>query len=120
MSKLGRLFYCFLLIRVSYMINCAICTDTVCKYELVLRHQKTMTYTTSDSNGQPVAYDVGLSGSNLVTLSNVFRSSQDPNVGLTVSPDTVITADGYSPRYIVTINDLFPGPTIEVVQGAQV
>ena len=121
MSKLYRLIYgFFLLVRFSHVINCAICTDTVCKYEFVLRHHKTMTYTTLDSNGQPATYDVGLSGSNLVTISNLFRSSQDPNVGLAVSPDDVITADGFSPRYIVTINDQFPGPTIEVMQGAQV
>ena len=121
MSELSCLVYCFiLLVLFSHQVNCDICSDTVCKYDFILRRHKTMTYTTSDSNGQNATYDVSLSGSNLVTVSNLFRLSRDQNVGLSLSSDDVITADGYSPRYVITINDQFPGPTIEVMQGAQV
>jgi hypothetical protein len=38
---------------------------------------------------------------------------------IVVSPDDVITIDGL-PRTIITINDMFPGPTLEFIQGAQV
>ena len=97
-----------------------ICTDSVCNYDFVIRRHKTMTYTTNNSNGKPVTYDVVSTGNILKIASNSFRTAQDPNIGQIVSPDDVITADGYSPRYVITINDQFLGPTIEVMQGSQV
>jgi hypothetical protein len=34
-------------------------------------------------------------------------------------PDDVITADGFV-RSVITINGMFPGPTLEVMEGVQV
>ena len=102
-----------------------ICTSNICSYDFVLRHHKTMTFVTKVPGAvRPTAYDVILNGSNLTIAANLYRPANrsgviDPNVGKTVSSDDVITADGY-PRYIVTINDQFPGPTIKVTQGAKV
>ena len=39
--------------------------------------------------------------------------------GRRISNEDVITADGVQ-RNIITINGMFPGPTMEVMQGAQV
>ena len=113
---LGRLVVVWWLIS-SHETNASICTAAVCKYNFVLRRHKTMTYTALDSNGNRIIYDVKLNGGILTTASD---SLQDSNSGQIVSPDDVITADGYSPRYVITINDQFPGPTIEVMQGSQV
>ena len=113
---------CFCRLRVG---EAEICTSNVCSYDFVLRHLKTMTYITKLPGAvRPSTYDVILNGSNLTIAANLYRPANrsgviDPNIGKTVSSDDAITADGY-PRYIVTINDQFPGPTIEVTQGATV
>jgi len=97
-----------------------ICSDPVCTFDWNVQHQKSMTYTVTSASGKLTTYDVVLSGSNLVTVSNTYHSASDHNVGLVVSPDNVITVDGFSPRYVITVNGQFLAPTIEVMQNSEV
>ena len=41
------------------------------------------------------------------------------HIGRFVNASDVITADGFS-RNVIVINEQFPGPTIEVMEGVQV
>lgn len=68
-------------------------------------------------NGQD-AYNVALNGSRFQIVSNPYRTN-DPRLGTFVDSKHVHTGDGY-PRTIIEINGQFPGPTIEVMEGAQV
>ena len=74
-----------------------------------------MTYATAKA-----AYDVELNGTQLQLVENAFRRREDhPLIDTFVNASDVITADGYR-RDVITINDQFPGPTIEVMQDSQV
>jgi hypothetical protein len=74
-----------------------------------------MTYAASKT-----AYEVELNGTKLQLMENEFNRKEDhPLVGTFVNASDVITVDGYK-RNIITINDQFPGPTIEVMEDAQV
>ena len=94
-----------------------ICTSPVCAYEFVIRRVQTMTYT--DEGG--AVFNVALNGTDLVVSENAFRRAIDHpgSIGRVVPPDRVITADGYV-RDVIVINDQFPGPTLEVMEGSQV
>ena len=65
-------------------------------------------------------FDVKAKGAKLVTAPNTFRVA---GPGLTfdevVNKRDVITLDGI-PRDVMVINGRHPGPTIEVMEGAQV
>ena len=65
------------------------------------------------------AFDVILNGTNLEITTNTFTPATDANVGTSVPLEDVHTADGY-PRNFIEINGQFPGPTIEVLEGAEV
>jgi hypothetical protein len=55
-----------------------------------------------------------------VVLFNILYDSYLRQVPDKIVPvDEVHTADGHT-RTIITINDQFPGPAIEVMEGAQV
>jgi FtsP/CotA-like multicopper oxidase with cupredoxin domain len=74
-----------------------------------------MTYSTPYA-----AYEVELNDTMLQIVENEYRRSENhPLVGTYVDASEVITADGYR-RDVITINGQFPGPTIEVMEGAQV
>ena len=47
----------------------------------------------------------------------LYEKEQD--VEITNVTDDVITADGVT-RSIITVNEQFPGPTLEVMEGAEV
>jgi len=66
-------------------------------------------------------FNVQLNGTRLQVVENSLRVVADYStiIGRTVNPDDVITTDGYS-RDVIVINDQFPGPTIEVMEGVQV
>lgn len=85
----------------------AVCTNATCTYELVIKYAWTMQYT--DNKG--VVHDVTLNGTDLQYV--------DGSEIHTVSPNDVITADGY-PRRLLTFNGQYPGPPIEVIEGSQV
>jgi len=95
---------------------CEVCRGPVCEFRFVVNLAETMT-TKIDGYG----FNVQLNGTRLQVIENSMRTAVDyPDyIGRTVNPDDIISADGYS-RIIITINDQFPGPTIEVMEGVQV
>ena len=56
----------------------------------------------------------------LQIVENSFRKAiSDPLIGTFVDPNDVIALDGFQ-RDFISVNDAFRGPTIEVMEGAQV
>jgi len=108
----------FLLIPMTSINSVAgeVCQGPVCEFQWVIRRTQTMT-TYIDG----FTFNVQLNGTRLQVVENSFRRSErHPGIiGRTVNPDDVITADGYS-RDVIVINDQFPGPTLEVMEGVQV
>ena len=65
-------------------------------------------------------YNVEMNGTRLQVAANSLRPAESTSlVGQEVPPDDVITLDGKSATIIV-INDQFPGPTLEVMEGVEV
>jgi hypothetical protein len=95
-------------------IRSELCEDTVCKYRFVIRLRRTMTFYQSD-----YTFPVVSNGSHLTLTTNGYIDKTDPRLGSTVNLVDVITADGVS-RDVITINERFPGPTIEVLRGSRV
>jgi len=93
-----------------------VCRGPVCEFRFVVSLAETMT-TRIDGK----VFNVQLNGTRLQVVENSLRRAVDyPDIiGRTVNPDDVITVDGYS-RDVIVINDQFPGPTIEVMEGVQV
>eukprot|EP00058_Branchiostoma_floridae_P001614 XP_002587102.1 hypothetical protein BRAFLDRAFT_102619 [Branchiostoma floridae] len=97
-----------------------ICGDAVCNYQFVIRRARTMTHTRTvggrvQNNQVSITNDGHLE---LFTTLGLDTNRDDVN-GTRVWADDVITADGVQ-RNIILVNDQFPGPAIEVVEGAQV
>ena len=96
-------------------VSTHICTDQICEYTFVLRRWRTMTYTKGDAT-----YNVRLNGTRLQVVENRHHLQvTDPFIGSFVGASDVITADGFT-RDVITINNKFPGPNIEVMAGSQV
>ena len=74
-----------------------------------------MTFTTEDGS---TSYDVKLEENGTLKLAPNLWHTQVLNITLT--PDMVHTADGSGQRNIILINGQFPGPTLEVMEGAEV
>jgi len=93
-----------------------VCRGPVCEFQFNVSLAQTMTTKTDDG-----IFSVELNGTRLQVVENSLRKVVDyPDIiGRTVNPDDVITADGFS-RDVFVINDQFPGPTIEVMEGVQV
>ena len=64
------------------------------------------------------SFNVKMQNGKMTVVGNSYHID-DKEIGGAVDPAEVITADGYE-RDILTINGGFPGPTLEVVKGAQV
>ena len=93
-----------------------ICTKRICSYDFVIERKQTMTY----NHENRVTFNVGLNKTNLQLVeSRLNLKDNEPLIGQFVDPNDVITADGY-PRDVITINGQFPGPTLEVLEGAEV
>ena len=91
------------------------CYTSICEFTLVITESSAMTFTTDDGE---TSYDVELDGSGTLKLTSNRFHYQVPNVSLT--PEMVHTVDGSSQRKIILVNGHFPGPTLEVVEGAEV
>lgn len=77
-----------------------------------------MTFTSANRNTYNVA--LNQSESRLQVVANNFHiSSEQAIIGDFVDADDVITTDGIT-RNIYVINGQFPGPTLEVLEGAKV
>ena len=95
----------------------ALCTDPICRYRLVVQRRQTMT-TIIDGTTFRVAMDTG--GKFVVPETRFKTAAEFPDViGKFVDANDVITADGVS-RDLITVNDQFPGPTIEVLHESRV
>jgi Multicopper oxidase len=85
----------------------AICTSSVCRFELDITLYNTMTYRDEYLIPRPVY----LNGTQI--QANVAGEIRN------LSSNDVILADGFT-RDVILINGQFPGPTIEVMEGSQV
>lgn len=95
-----------------------ICQDAICEFNFVIHRERTLTYR-STPGGK--TYEVGFNGTHFTTLENDLRLQLFPDnlIGSVVDEDDVITADGHV-RNVIVINDQFPGPNLEVMEGSQV
>ncbi|XP_028515869.1 uncharacterized protein LOC110242402 [Exaiptasia diaphana] len=89
-----------------------ICTKSICEYEFDIRETRSMMYRLDVDH----AYQVRVDDDGVLKLQETSFHRTVPNI--TVPLDNVHTADGYN-KTIITINDQFPGPTIEVLEGAE-
>ncbi|KAI0210646.1 Laccase-1 [Lamellibrachia satsuma] len=115
----GRWTHQWLLLLVVCLAELALgklCVGPVCEYKFVVRRTRTMTY----AAGHHV-FNVALNGSRLQVVENAYRTKEryPHHIGQFVNASDVITADGFS-RNVIVINEQFPGPTIEVMEGVQV
>ena len=124
-EKMAGKMQCVLFVMVYICIHlqvvlCDICTSNECSYEFTVRRVMSMTHRPP---GSSQLYNVILNDTVLLHTENSFnpkdKSPHADVVGTSVDPDDVITLDG-NPRNVIVINDQFPGPTIEVMEGAQV
>lgn len=104
----------FLLVGSVSLLQAELCLEKVCNYTFVVEQRSSHLYREANQR-----FEVTLDGTTLMTKHNLFR---DKLVGRPVPRDKtrdVITLDGHQ-RDVIVINDQFPGPTIEVLEGAQV
>ena len=125
MSSNTHLFLFYLLFYAGYHACYGeICEGPVCRYTLDIRRGQTMTIVDkTQSFIDDIVYNtfnVRLNQTRLQIRDNLFRREINHEmIGRFVQPRDVITADGYE-RDIITVNDQFPGPNIEVMEGTQV
>ena len=88
-------------------VKAGICMDSVCTFHLTVAAAKTMNYRAADHSYRPVTFN-GMQP--VVTLSSGLT---------TLTPNDFVIADGFV-RDVILFNGTLPGPTIEVMEGAQV
>ena len=121
MSLLLLLKVIILLLGVPQAFASEICYSRICKYDLVISAQESHVYRPADFVG-PGTFDVDIDGQDLRVVNSSFRPTEIwPNVIGQVVPNPldVMTLDGIK-RVVITVNGQFPGPTLEVMEGAQV
>ena len=102
---------------VYFSISSALkCMDTHCDFEFVIKQERSMIYTEADGTTHNVQWNS--TEGKFQIISNSFNPGNDP-VGMFVAEDDVIQTDGYA-KSIYVINEQFPGPTIEVMENAEV
>ncbi|XP_031570019.1 laccase-4-like [Actinia tenebrosa] len=92
-----------------------VCTKQVCEYEFMVRETRSMMYRPDIDH----AYLVKVHQDGALRLQETPDGFHRSVPNISVPLDKVHTVDGYN-RTIITINDQFPGPTIEVMEGAEV
>jgi len=108
-----------ILFAIIRYIECGdVCRESVCHYEFVVRESRSMMHAVEYPNGWQDVYDVALNGSKLYLEPNGFHK-QVPNIQHKKLAETTNTLDGI-PAFIAVINDRLIGPTIEVMEGAQI
>ena len=107
-------FLCVLILALA--ARAEICEMDVCRFKLIIERRRTMTHLTEDGT----TWDMALNGSKFVVQYDAFNHERDSTlVGTQVAAEDVLTADG-AHKYIIVVNQQFPGPTLEVMEGAQV
>lgn len=95
-----------------------LCRKHICAYDFVVRESRSMIYAVNYPSGWQDVYDVFLNGSKLSLNSNQFHEKV-PEVDHERLQLVTHTLDGVASQMIL-INDQFPGPNIEVMEGAQI
>lgn len=94
------------------------CFVSICEFTLAITESRSMIFTTEDGEDAWIAYDVKLEDNGTLKLAANRFHFQVPNISIT--PEMVHTVDGSEQRNIILINGQFPGPTLEVMEGAEV
>ena len=102
-----------LIIATNYsLIGAEICKKEICDYHFDIEHHRTMTY----NKGIVNTFNAKLNGSKVILEDDAHLRPLPTIDDIT---DDVITADGVR-RNIITVNKMFPGPAVEVMEGSQV
>ena len=105
-----------------------VCKEDICKFHLSVRDEMSMTEKIYGQGRNPITktgetfmVDISQEGHLLRDLGNFYNKPRyaDMNRTRIQATDNVITANGLR-RKIITINGVFPGPTLEVMEGAEV
>ena len=107
-------------------VLCDICMNAKCSYELEVRQRRSMSYTDSQGFTYNVAWNAEAGRLQIVPtafhvpidLGPAFPSNASL-IGTFLEPEDVIITDGTT-RNIFVINEQYPGPTLEVMEGAEV
>ena len=102
-----------------------VCKEKICKFHLTLRDEMSMARKVMEGriwkSGE--TFSLELKNGSLVQKLGTFYQQKIykdlENVNIENVTDNVITADGVQ-RPIITINGVFPGPTLEVMEGSEV
>ena len=101
-----------------------VCQEKICKFHLTLRDEMSMTRKIRPGriwkSGETFLLELQ-NGSLVQKLGTFYQQEtyQDLANAIVNVTDDVITADGIR-RTLITINDVFPGPTLEVMEGSEV
>lgn len=103
-------------VMLAYPVKSEVCLESICEFMLVVTEFRSMTFQNhADGN----VYDVQLQENGSLNLKKNNFHLAVPNI-TKLSPDMVHTVDATKARNIILVNNLFPGPTLEVMEGAQV
>ena len=102
-----------------------VCKEKICKFHLTLRDEMSMARKVKEGriwkSGETFFLELknGSLVQNLGTFyqQKIYKDLENMNIENVT--DNVITADGVQ-RPIITINGVFPGPTLEVMEGREV
>ena len=102
-----------------------VCKEKICKFHLTLRDEMSMAKKVMKGriwkSGE--TFSLELKNGSLVQKLGTFYQQHIykdlENMKIENVTDNVITADGVQ-RPIITINGVFPGPTLEVIEGSEV
>jgi len=112
----------WILVQIGFM-RADSCFDEECEFELVLRHKYTMSCKASNGAWYPVTTDGTPDDVKINHGESNFYIEEKAEIlagmNLTFSPEDCIFGDGVKTS-VISINDQFPGPAIEVRQGATV
>ncbi|XP_066917252.1 uncharacterized protein [Clytia hemisphaerica] len=100
------------------LTNGELCEEKICRYEFMVREGRSMMYAVKYATGWQDVYDVVLNGSRLHLKSNDYHKTV-PDVSHEELSQHSNPLDGV-PRTLIMINGRYKGPTIEVMEGAQV
>lgn len=90
------------------------CFKSICEFTLVVTNSRSMSF----KHDVRHVYDVELQQNGRLSLATNRFHLKVPNI--TLSPDMVHTADGTKARNIILVNDRFPGPTLEIMEGSEI
>jgi len=97
------------------------CYDDECEFELVLHHRFTMSCLADNGRWYPIQVTQNGERFEVSATTNGYYTDIEylRGLNLTFQAENCIFGDG-TKTSIIAINDQFPGPTIEVREGAKV